>query len=214
MRFSEAELLFLTTVTRSQVPFGLFLKFPKGKTGDEIGEEAVRELQKKHILDGQRKFTKWGTATVMLWESYCSCKKHLILNKMFAGITDEGRAIIIKKEADSYEILSFDRAALMVSLLRYCPFLCGADEDGADQSSRDMGYDQWLETIRDHGDAILMTGEYDGFQVRKEQAFFWEEKKGYVYDLNEQQISRIQPRAMRIRLMDQLGIKEEVADYG
>lgn len=218
MKFTSEELLFFQEVTSAPVPFGIFLKFPSGKKGNQVGEETVATLQEKGVLDAQRKFTKWGMATLMLWEAYGKSERYLIINNSFLGLTKEGRVIHVQKESDGYEILSFDRAVFLHRLLRRCAFLCEESRMKELLPATDLAYEDWLREIESYGENLLVVGAYERrqecFQAVEEMVYYWRGKEGYRYDFGSAKVQSIRPIEMRHWFLDWTGLKQEVMQHG
>lgn len=51
LKLTEEELIFMNSVTKGPVPFGVFLKYPVWKDTEDLKEEIMGSLQKKGILN-------------------------------------------------------------------------------------------------------------------------------------------------------------------
>ena len=69
MRFTSDELMFITSMTKGPIPFGIFFEKRRGTKAKEAAIEARQALIEKGILteDG---ITKKGFAVIKLWEDY------------------------------------------------------------------------------------------------------------------------------------------------
>ncbi len=60
LKLTEDELLFINSVTKGPVPFGVFLKYPAWKDTEDLKEEILLSLQKKGIVNEEKKITEFG----------------------------------------------------------------------------------------------------------------------------------------------------------
>lgn len=206
MRLDQNELLFLNGVTRRPEPFGIFLTYPADAEMEGYKEKVTKSLQEKGVLDGEQKFTKEGTALLLLWERYCDCGKHLVLNHMFLAAYPDRRAIGVGRHGEEYELFSADSAVVMAALLKKFDFLRMGDTEGGYRLEK-IPYDEWTREIEGYGENLLILGDYRKKAPEQEEVYYWKGDKGYRYDLGKGHRRQISSRSMRLQLLKYLGIK-------
>lgn len=210
MRLSKDELLFINGVTKGTSPFGVFFKYPSESQMEEYKQRVIKSLQEKKILDRNNKFTKEGIAVLMLWELYRNCEKHLIINKMKLAVFPNRRVIGIEdmENENEYELISLDSIVILTSLIKECNYMKGEEKEVSCRQEN-ITFEQWGDEIEDYDGEVIILGEYINQKVIQEEAYYWNENKGYRYDMNKGIKREISPRSMRLRLMMYLEIKKE-----
>lgn len=207
MRLTKQELIFMTAVTRQRDPFGVFLSYPKKDEMSQYKEKVVRLLQTKNILGQDQKLTREGQALLMLWENYCTCKKHLIINQCLFAVNRDRRVTGLKKEKDEYEFFSMDSVVVLMAILKKNQFLRGADTKCSGDMER-IEYDEWVSGLEQGIDEdLLILGDYRNKTPQKEEVYYWKDNLGYCYDLASGYRRQISPRTMRMRLMNYLEVR-------
>jgi len=213
MKLNQDELVFLTGVTKGAEPFGLFLKYPGKDRIEDYKKEVLSSLQEKGILDQEQKFTREGTALLLLWEAYRGCKKHLILNHLYLAVCPNRRVIGIGKQGEDYELFSTDSAVVLTALLKKYEFL---RTDGTKEHHlpkklpcEKLPYGDWVKELEDCQENLLILGDYREKTPRQEDVYYWKENKGYRYDPGNGYRREISSRSMRLQFLNYLEITKE-----
>ena len=55
---------------------------------------------------------------------------------------------------------------------------------------------------------MVIAGSFMDKEPEKEVVYYWDENRGYQYDLNKERERQLQPRQLRLRLMELLNVQE------
>jgi hypothetical protein len=223
MKFNDKELLFISGLTKAPVPFGIFLKYPVGRDGKEVGEEAVSGLIEKGLMTNDRKFTKSGMFAFKLWETYCKAEKHVAVGANFLALMPEEKAIMLSVkpvEDDStvkeYELQYINRMMLVRQMLLEFDFLRSDAHDKPRFYPKPLKINEWIKNIEIYENRMIVIGlfetkneAFESHNAIEEQAFYWDEDQGYIYDIVKQTERKADSRMLRIMIMKILEI-----DYG
>lgn len=213
LKLTEDELLFINSVTKGPVPFGVFLKYPAWKDTEDLKEEILLSLQKKGIVNEEKKITEFGMIPLLMWEEYRNAVHHLVLNETCFAVLPNGRLTGVRKMGREYYLSTGRGEEILLELLKKNRFLCGGEKEGEHYTSRRLTYDEWSRLMHEKDYQMLITGSYVDYKPEKETAYYWDEEEGYQYDLNKGRERRLKPRQMRRRLMEVLNVREgEVKD--
>jgi len=208
LKLTEEELIFMNSVTKGPVPFGVFLKYPVWKDTEDLKEEIVRSLQKKGILNEERKITEFGMIPLIMWEEYRNAVHHMVLNQTCFAVLPNGRLIGIRNTGKEYWLSTGRGEEILLELLQKNRFLRGGENEREHYTSRRLTYDEWSRLMHEKDYHMLIAGSYVNYKPEKETAYYWDEEEGYQYDLNKGRERRLRPRQMRMRLMELLNVRE------
>lgn len=213
LKLTEEELLFINSVTKGPVPFGVFLKYPAWKDTGDLKEEILLSLQEKGIVNEEKKITEFGMIPLIMWEEYRNAIHHLVLNETCFAVLSNGRLTGIRKMRGEYYLSTGRGEEILLELLKKNRFLCGGEKEREHYTSRRLTYDEWSKLMQEKDYHMLIAGSYVNYNPEKETAYYWDEEEGYQYDLNKGKERRLKPRQMRLRLMELLNVREgEVKD--
>lgn len=204
MQFNNDEIIFLTSVTQGNKPFGISYRMPPEGKKAEVVARTLETLKKKAILDEEGKLTKEGAAVLRLWELYRNSSRHITVNQTKAAVMDKGKLITVCQQGEIYEVNATDSITLMQCLLRECPYLCQADEQPARGKWKGMSEEEWeqeMETIEDG----IPIAEYDHGKLSGRKVFYWKENQGYLCNVERLRVRSLTPQVMRKQIFQILG---------
>lgn len=208
IKLTKEELIFLNNVTKGPAPFGIFLRYPKWRDTEELKEEIVTSLQEKGILDEEKKITQYGMIPLLMWEEYRNAKKHIILNGVYFAMLPGGRITGVREFEGAYYLMTGRGEEILLELLKENEFLRSADRKEEHYTSRQLDYVAWSKRMRDSKPGMVITGSFVDYEPEKEVVYYWNETGGFQYDLNKGRERQLQPRQMRMRLMELLNVQE------
>ncbi|MCM1040671.1 MAG: DUF5081 family protein [Ruminococcus sp.] len=208
MQFTNNEIVFLTSVSVGNVPFGIHYRMPAEAEKEAFIEEALHSLMKKGILNEERKLTQEGAAIIRFFELYRNSRRHVIINKVRAAVLENGKLITVCKDTDSYEICCTDSAALMLSLLKQSEYLCRGEEKTERGKWHGIMPQEWQQTMKEMEGCIPVC-EYEDAKLLGRKLFYWKGREGYLLNPERMRIRSLSPSHMRRQLYRILGGKED-----
>lgn len=204
MRFTNNEIVFLTSVGRGNVPFGIRCRMPQEGKREEYITETLCSLAKKGILDEEEKLTKEGAAIIRFWELYRNCHRHIIVNRIRAAVLDDGKLITVCKDGEEYEVCCMDSATLMLSILKQSDYLRMGEEKPERGKWRTIGAKEWKKEIEEM-EGFIPVIEYEKTTLISRKIFYWKEQEGYLLNPERMRIRRLSPAVMRRQIFTILG---------
>lgn len=199
MRFNNEEIVFLTSVSRGNVPFGIKYKLPREGEKEAFVERAIQSLMQKGILDGQRKLTKEGAAIIRCWEEYRNCKDHVMIRRIRAALLPGGMLVAALPDGDAYEVRYMNAEVLMLAILKQARSLCGTSTQPERGKWQDMaGEMTGGESGEEEGMIPLIKFEY--FKAIDRRIIYW---KG-------EQVYQINPERMRMRTLSPVAARKMI----
>ncbi len=205
---TKEELIFLNNVTKGPAPFGVVLRYPRWRDAEELKEEIVASLQEKGILDEERKITQYGMIPLLLWEEYRNARRHVVLNEVYFAMLPGGRMTGLREWEGKYCLMTGRGEEILMELLKGSEFLRSADRKGEHYASREVDYETWSGAMHRMDGGMVIAGSFVDDEPEKEVVYYWDENRGYQYDLNKGRERQLQPRQMRLRLMELLNVQE------
>ena len=196
MRFSEKEIVFLTSVSRGRLPFGVTYEIPPVSERKNYVEETIRSLKKKAILDEAGQLTREGAEILHLWEQYRNSKRHIRLNHLNVAILAKGMLFIVIQMEDSYELGCIHSALVMTELLKNAEYLCRDEQVPIRGKWEKIENGTWSED-KEVVDGCILLYEYDTGILMQEKVYYWKGQSGYLYHKTRQRIRELSPAVMR-----------------
>lgn len=188
--------MFLTSVSRGRVPFGVQCTVPEDEDRERYIAETMKSMAQKGILDENQRLTDKGAAVISFWEKYRNSRRHIRLNHVNAAILPGDILITVVEAGDGYEVLAVRSELFMMELLKHAEYLCmeeKADERGKWQDIREEDWKKKLESM----DGGILLREFDAGRVQAEKVYFWKEGKGYLFNKTNGRIRSLSPGVMR-----------------
>lgn len=215
MRFTSDELMFITSMTKGPIPFGIFFEKRRGTKAKEAAIAARQALIEKGILseDG---ITKKGFAVIKLWEDYRNARKHLVVANNVIGILNNRRCVVIVYDENGFEIASGDSSALLLGFIKSYPALGRADrENGKNYTDTTMDYETFRKLINESGREYFTIGVFPANrQPGEERIIFWNDECFNSYNPHKHTLKYVEPSAVRRFIVDALDLHKEVAANG
>lgn len=198
MHFNNEEIVFLTSVSRGNVPFGIKYRMPKEEERDAFVERTMQRLVEKGILDEQRKLTEEGAFIIRCWEEYRNCKDHVMINQVRAALLPGGMLITALPDGDEYEVQYMNAEVLMLAILKQARSLCGASVPPERGKWQDIPEEEGRESDEQEGMIPIIRFEYSNEIDRR--VICW---KG-------EQIYQINPERMRMRTLSPVAARKMI----
>lgn len=207
MKFTEQEMMFLISVSRGRVPFGISCRMPEPGKKEEYIRETLDSLKKKGILDGKGKLTKEGAEVIWLFEQYRNCKKHIRLNHVNIAVLSEGVLAVVTETGEGYEASCISTALFMTELLKHADYLCLGEEKGRRGKWESIKKEEWLSGLEE-ADGCLLLREYSAGRPESEKIYYWKDGEGYLYNRTRERRRTLSPGVMRKQIYRTLGGSE------
>ncbi|MDE6748381.1 MAG: DUF5081 family protein [Lachnospiraceae bacterium] len=208
MLFTNNEIIFLTSVSRGNAPFGIRYRMPAESERETFFEETIESLVKKGILNDKRKLTEEGAAIIRFFELYRNCRRHVTVNKVKAAVLENRKLITLCKDTDCYEMCCTDSAVMMLSLLKQSEYLCRGEEKAERGKWRGIMPQEWEQTMREMEGCIPVC-EYEDAKLLGRKLFYWKGGEGYLLNPERMRVRSLSPSYMRRQLYMILGGKED-----
>lgn len=204
MKFTDQEMMFLISVSRGRVPFGIDCRMPETEKKEEYIRETLDSLKKKGILNEKEKLTKEGAQVIYLFEQYRNCKKHIRLNHVnIAVLAEEVLAVMIKTQ-EGYETSYISTALFMTELLKHADYLCHGEEKSRRGKWESVKKEEWLSGLEEV-DGCLLLWEYNAGRLETEKIYYWKDGEGYLYNRTRERRRSLSPGVMRKQIYRTLG---------
>lgn len=201
MHFSNEEIVFLTSVSRGNIPFGIKYRMPKEEEKDAFVERAIQRLSKKGILDEQSKLTKEGAFIIRCWEEYRNCKDHVMINQVRAALLPDGMLIVALPNGDEYEVQYMNAEVLMLSILKQAQSLCGASI----QPERGKWQDISEEEAERKPDGMIPIIRYVHHKEADRRLIYWKGDQIYQINSERMRMRTLSPAAARKMIYMMIG---------
>lgn len=208
MLFTNNEIIFLTSVSQGNAPFGIRYRMPAESERETFFEETIESLVKKGILNDKRKLTEEGAAIIRFFELYRNCRRHVTVNKVKAAVLENRKLITLCKDTDCYEMCCTDSAVMMLSLLKQSEYLCRGEEKAERGKWRGIMPQEWEQTMREMEGCIPVC-EYENAKLLGRKLFYWKGGEGYLLNPERMRVRSLSPSYMRRQLYMILGGKED-----
>lgn len=195
MEFTNQEIMFLTSVSRGRMPFGISVRRPLKEEEEIYVKETMKSLQQKGILDEKERLTEEGIVIIHFWEKYRNCNRHITFNDVRAALLPEGKIIMVTGKEENYDIRMIMPEIFMYGVLKNNDFLCigGKDERGKWQ---DMDVDSWQKQIGEMDGSIFLSEYIQGKKV-DEKIYCWKDKDGYLLNVQKKRVRVLSSSVMR-----------------
>lgn len=200
MRFTNEEIVFLTSVSGGNVPFGIKSKMPAEGEKDAFVERAIQSLMKKGILNEQRKLTQEGTAIIRCWEEYRNCKDHVMIHQIRAALLPDGMLITVLPKEDAYEVQYMNAEVLMLAILKQARSLCGASK----QPERGK-WQNIAEEEQDAPEGIIPIIRFEHHKETDRRVICWKGDSIYQINLERMRARILSPAAARKMIYMMIG---------
>ena len=204
MRFTNNEIVFLTSVSKGRVPLGVSYRMPQDGKRQEVVEETIQSLMKKGILNEERKLTEKGAVAIRFWEIYRNNPRHVIVNRIKVAVLGDGKLIAVEQKEDSYEVLCLESVVFMLEILKNAEYLCQGEQEAEKGKWQGIKPEEWgheMETV----EGCIPIAEYENGRLQSQKLFYWKEKQGYQMNLDRLRVRSLSPAAMRKQLFRILG---------
>lgn len=196
MRFTENEIVFLTSVSRGRAPLGITYHIPEKEERDSYIEETIHSLIEKKLLDEEWNLTKAGADTIYLWERYRNCKNHIRLNQVNIAVLPENVLIAVVQGDKEYEVICTDRDRLMLMILKHTEYLCREEAKSERGKWQEMDDDLFVREVEEM-DGYLLLYRYRTGKLIKELIYYWKKNNGYLFDRSRKRGRSLSPAVMR-----------------
>ena len=203
MRFNNEEIVFLTSVSRGNVPFGIKYRLPGELERGEFIERTMQSLMKKGILDAQKKLTKEGAAIIRCWEKYRNCKDHVMIHQVRAALLPGGMLIVALPEEDGYEVQYMNAEVLMLAILKQAQSLCGASKQPERGKWQDIPEEEGREPNEQEGMIPIIRFEYSKEIDRR--VICWNGNQVYQVNPERRRMRTLSPVAARKMIYTMIG---------
>lgn len=208
MRFTEKEIVFLTSVSRGRIPFGITWHLPEQEKKEKYIRETTDSLKGKGILATDGKLTKEGAEIIYLFEQYRNCKRHVRLNHVNMAVLPGDILITMIKTKDGYEAGCIRRDFFMTELLKHADYLCLKEEKTERGRWESVEESAWINGNEDMEGCILID-EYDTGHLESEKIYYWKEQRGFLYHRTRGRLRTLSPGVMRKQIYKILERGEE-----
>lgn len=206
MKFSKQELICFNSILGGSPIVGINLKETNDKDVNTYVDETIRTLKEKNILDGNGRLTKIGILPIEILKKYKNAKKHISLNFTRVALLDDDRAVIIKIEGDQYDVSICNKIELLEKLVSRSSYM--QKETTSENKMKKEKLD-FMDLLKDDelykSEAINTKVYFDGSEIGN-KIYYWNNDKGFLYDLNSEYREELTPRNMRIKFMNLLNI--------
>lgn len=196
MRFTEKEILFLTSVSKGRVPFGITYHMPEQDKRERYIEETILSLKKKAFIDDTGKLTPKGADIIYFWERYRNCKRHIRLNQLNIAILPENLLIIVVQGNEEFEMVCTNREALMLDILKHTEILCRQEIKEDRGKWQDMDGELFMKEVEEM-DGYILLYEYLCGRLESEKIYYWKGTKGYLYNKSSGRMRSLSPGTIR-----------------
>lgn len=212
MRFTEHEMVFLNSITKGEVVFGIPLHF-RTKNGRTVEiEKTIEGLIQKKILKSETELSELGVLPARILELYKQSKTYIIINYLhIALIEGQDAIVIIPLKNKEYELLRLPKVAIVYLLLKQYPVLQGA-ATGVQAGIKKVDYDSILSQLPSC-EGNIMVGAFENNQIISEHVYYWKNDKVRRYDLNSQIEKEICVTEIRREILRLLQVDAEVNKY-
>lgn len=207
MQLTNNEIVFLTSVSRGKVPFGVSYKMPPEGKKEEFVEETLQSLMKKGILNEERKLTKDGAAIIRFWELYRNNSRHVTVNQVKTAVVGKGKLITVYKQGDVYDVNCMDSTTMMYLLLNQSKYLCQGEDKPERGKWQSMNQEEW-EREMENIEGCIPIAEYENGKLLGRKVFYWKENQGYLMNLERFRVRRLSPAVMRKQIFKMIGGEE------
>jgi len=215
MIVSSPELAALNSISGGGDLPGIRLAVPGFTTHRELWAATHDSLKAKGIVGVTGHLTPMGMVPVRVVEQYRLAVRHAFLGNMRVSLDSDGCVTVISPTGDDWQIIRTAKEALMVSLLKRFPFLCGASSPGEHPGQWEpLPYEEWVDAVTDSGLENLLVAN----SVRRGQtatdlmAYGLNRGEGYEYNMSRARGRRTSVRDMRVRVAVLIGL-EKGADH-
>ena len=174
---------------------------------DILVEQTIKSLQKKNILDKNRKIKKMGYLPILALELYKKAPVFMKINNLFVAVYDKQIVTIAEKDG-VFDISMFETGMLMYFLLEQSEYLRSETVDDGYQ----IAFAPELQKkIIDSAecDEYYTVEMYENRELKTVRLYYVIGKLGYVYDLEAKTHRLLSPRGMRMSMMEDFGIETE-----
>ena len=199
MRFTNQEMLFLTSVSRGRVPFGVRSLMPGEEERSAFVEETIQSLMKKGVLDEKEKLTEEGAGIIFCWEQYRNSRRHIRLNHVNAAILPDNVLITVVETEGGYEVGCIRSEVLMTKVLQYSDYMCRAETKASRGSWSDLSEKDWEKELSEMEGAVFVS-EYLSGRLTEERVYYWKKEKGYLFNRRKGRVRELSPGVMRKQL--------------
>ena len=206
MHFNNEEIVFLTSVSRGNVPFGIKYKMPAEGDKGAFVERAIQSLMKKGILDEQRELTKEGAVIIRCWEEYRNCKDHVLIHQIRAALLPDGMLIVALPEGEEYEVRYMNVEVLMLAILKQAQSLCGASELPERGKWQDIPEEE-PERESEEPEGMIPVVRYEYHKEIDRRFIYWKGNKVYQVNPERMRIRTLSPAAARKMIYTMIGGK-------
>lgn len=204
MRFNNEEIVFLTSVSRGNVPFGIKYKLPREGEKEAFVERAIQSLMQKGILDEQRKLTKEGAGIIRCWEEYRNCKEHVMIHRIRAAILPGGMLVAALPDGDVYEVQYMNAELLMLAILKQARSLCGASTQPERGKWQDIE-GEMMEGESGEQEGMIPIIRFEYFKATDRRIIYWKGDRVYQINPDRMRMRALSPVAARKMIYTMIG---------
>ena len=195
MVFTNQEIVFLTSVSKERMPFGVQLKPPAREDQETFIRETLQSLIKKGILDENERLTGEGADIIFFWEKYRNCKRHITLNDICVATLPGGKGIMATPIHEGYDVRMVVPEYLMYGLLKNNDFLCVGGETRREKW-QDLEMEEWKTRIEEM-DGTIFLREYIQGKKTDEKIYCWKGNEGWLLNIQRKRIRALSADVIR-----------------
>ena len=206
MKFSKQELICFNSILDGNPIVGINLRQSNEKDVNVYVNETMRTLKDKNILDESGRITKIGILPIEILKKYKNAKKHISFNFTKVALLDDNKVVIIKIEDDQYNISICNKVELLHKLVSMSSYMQKETMYENKIKKEKLDFMDLLKSNELYNSEAINTKVYfDGSEIEN-KIYYWNNEKGFLYDLNNEYREELTPRGMRMKFMDLIGI--------
>lgn len=196
MRLSDAEMMFMISVSKGRKPLGIGVKMPENKEREAYVQNTVCSLREKGIVNENMGLTKEGADLLYFFEIYRNNHRHVVLDQVYVAVLPKNRLITVERKESSYEFSCISTAVLLEALLGYSEFLNSHDEHPRRGSWESITARALTEKVQSSTGGVWIREYIEGVSSG-EKYYGWDMQQGYVVNLEKNRIRSLSPSWMR-----------------
>lgn len=204
MYFTEKEIVFLTSVSRGRMPFGITYTIPARKERPVYMEETIAQLKKRGLLNEEGELTRKGADIIYLWERYRNSRRHIRMNHMNIAVLPEQILIIVVRTEEGYEMQCMGKEDFMNGILKHAEFLQSEEGKGERGRWQDMDDAAFVQAVSDIDGYLLLLTYWSG-RLESEKIYYWKEEEGFLFLRRTGRVRTLSSAAMRRQIYSVLG---------
>ena len=206
MKFSKQELVCFNSILDGKAILGIKLSKEEIKDEDQYIKETIDLLKGKNILDENGKLNQVGVLPIRALAEYKKAKEHMSINTLRIGILKDGKIVIIDTKDDKYDIYMSPKAYIIKEILGKSTFMSLSSKEKNNYKIEKIDYSNLVNKKEDYEKSSLSIDRYSLGCVIDEKIYYWDDNEGFVYDFIKGTRLQLSPKAMRINLLQDIGL--------